>query len=152
MKIVKTILRYLMYGIVLFLMSGFMFSMIKNSDKSVNSKKIFDDTRNFASSSVPKDATTKKTQEKPEYVPQTKPYKKNQSDCARVKERADLYTIEANKFNMDTSKSACEMAKNLDQVVDLMQRLKQSSCSEFNEITFKTYKNLHKMSITTCRQ
>ena len=131
-----------MYGFVLFLMSGFMFTLIKNSDKSTNSKKIFDDTRNFA----------KQPSVQNKYVPKTKPYKKNQSDCLRMKERAQDYSTQANKFNMDTATSACQMAKNLEEVVALMEKLEKNSCIEFDKFTFETYKNLLQMSTSTCRK
>ena len=140
MKIVKTILKYLMYGFILFIMSGIMFSMIKNSDKSENSKKIFDDTRNFA-----KQPTST-------YVPRTKAYKKNQSDCQRNQDKAQEYSSKANKHNMDTPASACQMAKNLEEVVGLMQQMKQDTCDEYDKFTFETYTNLLKMSTSKCRQ
>lgn len=143
MKIIKTILRYLMYGIVLFLMSGFMFTLIKNSDKSDNAKKIFDDTRNFAK---------QPSVQQKEYVPKTKPYKKNQSDCLRMKERAQDYSTQANKFNMDTATSACQMAKNLKEVVGLMEKMEQNTCIEYDKFTFETYKNLLQMSTSKCRK
>jgi len=148
MKIVKIILRYLVYGLVLFVMSGIMFSMIKNSDNATSSKKIFDDTRNFAKTPATKVSNQKETQ----YVPKTKPYKKNQSDCLRIKDRADLYSNEANTFDLNTASSACKMAKNLDQVLSFMQTLEKKSCSEFDNTTYNTYVNLHKMAILKCRQ
>ncbi len=146
MKIVKIILRYLMYGLILFIMSGFMFSMIKNSDSSASSKKIFDSTRNFAP--IPSASEEVKEQ----YVVKTKPYKKNLSDCMRIKEKFDVYLNESNKYNLETSSSACNMANNLDQALSFMVTLKVEACSEFDGIAFKTYSNLHKMSITKCRQ
>lgn len=142
MKIIKTILRYLMYGFVLFIMSGFMFTLIKNSDKSDNAKKIFDDTRNFA----------KQTSVQEKYVPKTKPYKKNQSECLKMKERAQDYSTQANKFNLDTPSSACQMAKNLDEVIALMQKMEKNTCIEFDKFTFETYKNLLQMSTSKCRK
>lgn len=129
-----------MYAIFLFVVTGFMASMIKNSDRSSNAKKIFDDTRNFA-----KQPTSN-------YVPTTKPYKKNQTSCAKEKERADYYTIEANKYDINTSISACEMRKNLDQVVSFMKTMKQKQCSEFDTVTFNTYTNLLQMSSKKCRE
>ena len=144
MKIVKTILKYLMYGFFLFMVTGFMAAMIKNSDNSDNAKKIFDDTRNFAKQPTNNTNTT--------YVPKTKPYKKNQSSCAKEKDRADNYSLEANKFNLDSAASACQMSKNLDQVISFMNVLKQKECSEFDEVTFNTYTNLYKMATTKCRQ
>ncbi len=140
MKIVKTILKYLMYAIFLFVVTGFMAAMIKNSDKSGNAKKIFDDTRNFAK----QPAST--------YVPTTKPYKKNQSTCTKEKERADYYSVEANKHNMNTATSACEMRKNLDQVVSFMKTMQQKKCNEFDSVTFNTYTNLLQMSSKKCRE
>ncbi len=132
-----------MYGLFLFLVTGFMAGMIKNSDSSGTSKRIFDSSRNFAS----KPASTTST-----YVPTTKPYKKNQSDCGRLNDRANDYANEANKFDLETPASACNMKKNLEEVLDLMSIMKKSECSEFNEITNTTYINLHKMSIKKCRQ
>jgi len=143
MKIAKTILKYLMYGLFLFLVTGFMAAMIKNSDNSKTSKRIFDSSRNFAA----QPAATKST-----YVPKTKPYKKNQSDCGRLNDRANDYANEANKFDLESAASACQMKKNLEEVLDLMNIMKKSECREFNEITNTTYLNLHKMSIKKCRQ
>lgn len=143
MKIVKTILKYIMYGLFLFFVTGFMASMIKNSDNSGTSKRIFDSSRNFSA----QPAATKST-----YVPTTKPYKKNQSVCEKIKDRTNDYSREANKYNLDTPKSACNMKKNLEEVLSLMEILKKNSCNEFDEITYKTYSNLHTMSIKKCRQ
>ncbi len=41
MKIVKTIFKYLLYGVLIFFITGIMASMITNSDSNQTSKKIF---------------------------------------------------------------------------------------------------------------
>ena len=142
MKIVKTVLRFLMYGIVLFIMSGIMFSMIKNSDKGANSKKIFDDTRNFS-----------KVKDK-NYTPTAgKPYYEDKIEiCANSKKDVDKFLENANKYNMDTSADACRMSNNLKVVISLMETMKNNSCRQFDKSTFNTSSMLFKISTSKCAQ
>lgn len=141
MKIVKIALRYLMYGFFLFILTGFMFNMIKYSNTGDNSKKIFDESRNFAK--VPKI----------EYSKTTKDYVTNKITlCSNAKREHDKYSQRANQYDMESSKSACDMTRNLKIVVNAMENMKKYSCSEYNKFTYNTYANLLKMSSSKCEK
>ena len=61
------------------------------------------------------------------------------STCSYAKQQAEYYAVKANNYKMDTQRGACNLADNLEQVVNWMGTMKQNSCAGYNVNTFQIY-------------
>ncbi len=61
------------------------------------------------------------------------------STCSYAKQQAEHFSIRANNYKMNTQSGACNLADNLEQVVNWMGTMKQNSCAGYNASTFQIY-------------